>query len=238
MYSHVLSAAWQIYRQKFGTIAIVVVIVWLPCELLSCYLDAHVFGPDDFVKSFKVYRLLDNFIGIIATAGVTVIALNHHSGRSSGVADAFSASLAIWGRMWWTRLLRGLLVVLGLLLLILPGLFLSIRLCFVESVVVAEGESGRAALQRSFELTRGQFWRTLGMIALLIGIIGVPMILTILPMVFFVALDNWLVDTALAVVHNVMVAFFFVAMLCAYKAQASVFETAVQYVAVDTTERL
>lgn len=47
---------------------------------------------------------------------------------------------------------------MGLLLLVIPGLYLGTRFAFAENIVVAEGVSGTTALQRSFDLTRDRFW--------------------------------------------------------------------------------
>jgi hypothetical protein len=78
----ILKQAWQTYRQHFPVILMVVVAVWTPLELLSSYMDAFVFGEDDFRKSWKFAQFLDNFFGIIATAGV--IFIDHQADRAAG----------------------------------------------------------------------------------------------------------------------------------------------------------
>lgn len=35
MIKSIFSKAWDVYRERFGLIAAVVIVVWLPCELLS-----------------------------------------------------------------------------------------------------------------------------------------------------------------------------------------------------------
>ena len=66
----ILQQSWKTYRQHFPLIVAVVVAVWTPLELLSSYMDAFVFGEDDFRKSWKFAQFLDNFFGIIATASI------------------------------------------------------------------------------------------------------------------------------------------------------------------------
>jgi hypothetical protein len=67
--------------------------------------------------------------------------------------------------------------VVGLVLLVLPGLFLAARLCLYVPVIVLEGRSWRAALVRSNQLVRGRTWSVLGvlilvlLIAIAIGIV-------------------------------------------------------------------
>jgi len=217
MISSILSDAWRIFRERFGVIVAVVIVVWLPCELLSSYLDAFVFGPDDFRKSFKFAQFLENFIGIIATAGVIFIALSSRSDQPATFGNAIGAGFRSWGRMWWTRFLSTIALVIAFLLLIIPGIYLLTRLCFVESIVMAEHISGTAAVKRSLEITKDRFWATfrLGLVILLLMI--VPCAIVILPTVFIPVLDHWLIDAASQLVCDVIAAFATVSLLCGYQ---------------------
>ena len=57
-------------------------------------------------------------------------------------------------------------IALGLLALIVPGVYLLVRWLFVPQAVVIDGARGPAALSRSGELVRGFWWRTLGIVVL------------------------------------------------------------------------
>lgn len=218
MISSILSAAWRVYCERFVIITAVVVVVWLPCELLSSYLDAFVFDPEDFRKSFKFARFLDNFIGIIATAGVTFIAMTARAGQTATFGSAMGAGFRAWGRMWWTRFLSGILLVFAFLLLIIPAVYLLTRLCFVESIVVVERISGSRAMRRSFELTKDRFWQTFRF-GLTVGLLTIiPVAVIAVPTVFIPALDHWLIDAAAQLVCDVIAAFATVAFLCGYEA--------------------
>lgn len=221
MISPILAKAWRIFREQFGVIAAVVVVVWLPCELLSSYFDAFVFGPDDLRKSFKFAQLLSNFIGIIATSGVTFIALTAQSGQCATFGSAIGAGFGAWGRMWWTRFLTSIALIFAFLLLIIPGVYLLTRLCFVESIVIAECISGSQAMRRSFEVTKDRFWPTFRFGLVLLMLFIVPSAVVILPTVFIPAFDHWLIDAASQLACDVIGAFSTVALLCGYQAYAN-----------------
>lgn len=59
-------------------------------------------------------------------------------------------------------LLTVLFVLLGMILLIIPGLVIAARLALVPFVVYGEGLGGMAAVKRSWQLTRGHTWEMLG----------------------------------------------------------------------------
>ena len=191
----ILEQSGQIYRQHFLVIAAIVVAVWLPLELLSSYMDAFVFG-EDFRKSWKFAQFLDNCFGIIATAGVVSIGYEALTGRKVEFRAAISAGFASWGRMWWTRFLSALVLFLGFLLLVVPGIYLLVRLSLVEPVIVQERISGSAAMRRSFQLTEGRFWLVFKLGLVVLGIIVLAFVVFVLPTAFVPALDHWLIDAA------------------------------------------
>lgn len=72
-------------------------------------------------------------------------------------------------------LLYALAVIVGLLLLILPGIYLLVRLQYYSYLLVEhENMTAVEALRKSMEMTRGKFWRLFGflLIVILVNIIG------------------------------------------------------------------
>ncbi len=214
----IMSRAWRIFRERFVQIAVTIMLIWVPCELLSCYMDAFVFGEDDFRKSFKFAQLLENFFGIIATAGVIHLALHHSSGAPVSIGQAFVAGLKAWPRMWWTRFLTGLLLVLSFLLLVVPFFYLYPRLVLVDSVAVCERLSGSAAMSRCQRLTQGRYWQVTGLLLILMLIVGVPIILLVVLSVLEIIPDFWVVDAAFGVVFDITAAYGTVCFFCMYQA--------------------
>jgi hypothetical protein len=72
-------------------------------------------------------------------------------------------------------------VLLGLILFIVPGVFLAVRWYFVPQAVVIEGARGAGALSRSGQLVQGRWWRTLGLVALANLAVAIPGLLVLAP---------------------------------------------------------
>lgn len=215
MTAAILKQAWSVYRSNFVVIAAVILVICLPIDLLSSYMDYFVFDPDDFRKSFKFSRFLDNFIGIIATAAIIWIGHAASKGERPSFGGAMRTGGSSWGLMWWTRFLSGLVLVLGFLLLVLPGVYLLVRLALIEPVVVCERASGSAAMRRSFELTKGRFWKLFGL-GLIFGAIMIAIVACIVvPAILIPALDHWLVDAASTLIADFVGAY---GTLCLYSA--------------------
>ena len=76
-------------------------------------------------------------------------------------------------KMFVTSLLQLVIVAIGFLLLIIPGMVFMVWLLFSPIIVVLEGPWGRAALKRSKALGKGYYWRSFGVFLVLIVIAGV-----------------------------------------------------------------
>lgn len=82
---------------------------------------------------------------------VAVAVQDEASGRPAILGDCLR--FALQPRVWGTSLLVAVLVGMGFFLLVLPGVYLALRLCFVIPVLRREGVFGMASLQRSWELS-------------------------------------------------------------------------------------
>lgn len=60
--------------------------------------------------------------------------------------------------------------VLGLVCLVLPGLYFAIRSLYAVEVAVRENVHGPTAIRRSFELTKGRLNETAGYLAAIVGV--------------------------------------------------------------------
>lgn len=211
----ILKQAWNLYRKHFGLIAAVVVCIWLPMELFSSYMNYFVFDPEDMRRSFKLSQAIDNFIGIIATAGVIAVGYTTSLENRPSFGNAMSTGARCWLRMWWTRLLFGIAIALGLIAVIIPGIYLFVRLALIEPVVVCERISGITAMRRSFELTRGHFWQLVCLGLIYVVVMISVSVCTILP-TFIQALDHWLIDASASLICDLVGVFGTLCALCAY----------------------
>jgi hypothetical protein len=79
---------------------------------------------------------------------------------------AILAGLDSFAPIFFAVVLMGIGIALGLVLLVLPGIYVAVRWYFVPQTVVIEGARGTGALNRSAELVRDSWWRTFGLIVM------------------------------------------------------------------------
>ena len=112
----------------------------------------------------------------VATAATVFVVSEGYLGREVGASDALrSAAPFVW-RLILAQVANFLLVFLGMLLLVVPGLIVLVGLSLTPPALVVENLSSTAALGRSWRLTKGARWKLVGVFVPLFLLLVVPMI--------------------------------------------------------------
>jgi hypothetical protein len=151
-----LDRAFHLYRQHF---LIFVGIVALP-GLLPLAFNLLLAGMRDdpgFGLLLVILILwIVNLAALAVSQAATITAVSEvHLGRSISLGAALAAARGRIVEISVASIVLGLLIALGLLLLIVPGVLLALRWAVVIPVVVIERLPVRAAMERSSLLTDG-----------------------------------------------------------------------------------
>jgi hypothetical protein len=90
--------------------------------------------------------------------------------RDASVGQLLQAAMPVLGQLILVGIVAGVGVVIGFILIVVPGLFLMTIWAVAAPVVVLERPGGLRALRRSRELVRGNGWQVFGVI-LVLGIL-------------------------------------------------------------------
>ena len=85
-------------------------------------------------------------------------------GGRPGAGESFVSGFEAFTPLFLAVLLAALGIAIGLLLLIVPGVYLAVRWFFVPQAVVLDGARSTRALARSSEVVQGFWWRTFGLV--------------------------------------------------------------------------
>jgi hypothetical protein len=130
---------------------------------------AAIEAMERYMNSNWHWVLLANLVNAL---GAVAIYLLLFEGRGRTVGGAIAAALPILPLYFLLSLIVTAAILAGLVLLILPGLYLIGRLMIGGAVMVAEGRrSPLAALAGSWRLTRGKGWAVAGLL-LVVFVVG------------------------------------------------------------------
>ena len=107
---------------------------------------------------------------LIVGLGVKRITLNLVDGKDASIADLFSQTNLFW-KYLWASIIYGVAVIIGFILLIVPGLYLSLKYGLYAYIIVDRPElSATDALKESARLTDGIKWKLIGFSFVMLGV--------------------------------------------------------------------
>ena len=189
-----LSASWEIYRQRFGTLVglylISILLFILPLAILlgGGFALGMLFLDAKYVL-IAIGGILGLFIACVTvfwgTAGLTIAI----SDEGLGVSSALSRG---WAKVWsfvWLFSILGFVITGGFLLFILPGMLFLVWFSFAQFVLAEEDERGMNAMLKSREYVKGyggEVFLRIFLIWIIAAVVGiVSLIGPILSIVFF-----------------------------------------------------
>jgi hypothetical protein len=158
----VVGKVWRIYVDQAPVLMPAAAVVFVFTGIISTVL----------LRSGSGLGLLAELIGLIATWLFTGMVVGLVADVQDGRRDATASQLLravvpVLGSLILVAVVAGILIVIGFVLVIVPGLILLTIWSVAVPAVVIERPAGLAALGRSRELVRGHGWQVFGVIILL-----------------------------------------------------------------------
>lgn len=155
------------------------VLVGAPSALLAAGQGSILSGSDSAFSGFALMAVgwVLNLVGMFMLQGMVVkAAVNGFNGKATSFGDAFDVGVRMFLPLLGLAIVAGLGTLLGYILLIVPGLILTVLWSVAAPAVVVEKRGVLESLQRSRDLTRGHRWSVFGLIviyAVLSWLIGI-----------------------------------------------------------------
>ncbi len=159
----ILDRSFRLYRSHFIRFIAIVAIVYVPIALLSTVLQHVVLtasrGGEDMVGLRVVGSLVLAFGTILAMSLCNAALLKSISesylGGDVSVGQAYRFVLPKLGTLIWAAILVYVVVVLGLFLLVVPGIIFSLWYALTTQAIVLENLKARRGMKRSKALVSG-----------------------------------------------------------------------------------
>lgn len=158
---------WTIARARWPVLVLAAVVIFVPVGLLEAIdheLEEALTDPDGLELGDVIEIVAAAFVfgagallGDVLYAGIVAAAVIAERTKHEGSLRELLEGLPML-RLIAVDLLLGLVVVIGFLLLIVPGIVFITWFALVAPVVKVEHPPIRAAFRRSRELVRGHFW--------------------------------------------------------------------------------
>ncbi|MBI3984939.1 MAG: hypothetical protein HY344_03290 [Candidatus Levybacteria bacterium] len=152
---------------------IVLFLIWIVVSALYGGLNVLFLTQVGSEGSFLT-SLINWIFSSILTLGMISIALKIVENKKPEYKDLFFLDWKLLFVYIISNLARGLAIVIGLILFIIPGIIIAIKLQFLEYLIV-DKKMGFEAFNKSWEMTKGVKWNlfVFGILLVLINLLGI-----------------------------------------------------------------
>jgi uncharacterized membrane protein len=185
--SEALAYGWHTFFANIGFFVILLLVIFginVAIGVISAVLK-H--GPVFFIG---IIQLVSAIVSLVISLGIIKIMLAIIDGKTIEVSMLWSISVKQIISYLIASIMYGFLVIIGFILLIIPGIYFATKYAFISYVIVDEDLDPFTALKRSAELTQGNKMHVLGwafaavgveilgLLALIIGLfVAIPVVM-------------------------------------------------------------
>jgi uncharacterized protein UPF0259 len=197
--SGVLGEAWQMYKAFARHLLAIAFIIYLIAAVIAALLG---------LAGGFIGTLLGSLVGIIAAyllqATLVKAVQDVRDGRADlSIGETVRAATPFLAPVIGASILAGIAITIGLILIIVPGLFLITIWAVIVPVIVLEGAGVFDAFGRSRQLVRGRGWHVFGTLVLTWIIL---LVVNLVLGAIFVALPDMLSNGLSSVISGTLVA--------------------------------
>jgi hypothetical protein len=169
--SGVLGEAWQMYKAHAGHLLAIAFVIYLAAAVIAALLA---------LAGGTVGAVLGSLVQIVAAfllqATLVKAVQDVRDGRvDMSIGETVRAAVPYLGPVALASILAGIAITIGLILLIVPGLYLITIWAVIVPVIVLEGTGAMASFGRSHQLVRGNGWHvfaTLVLVYIILLVVG------------------------------------------------------------------
>ena len=167
-----LDAGFRLFGARFGTLIACVLVPVVPLTIVATGLQASVdpnaFDLDSTSQADSGTALAGTLVAALIQFAAAALAIAAcfkaisaaYLGERAGAAESLRYALGRMLPLCVAYIVVIFLVVVGLIFLIVPGIWLAVKLSMVFPAVVFERRNAFTAVGRSWGLTSGHWWRT------------------------------------------------------------------------------
>jgi hypothetical protein len=185
----ILSTAFQLYQRHWRTLLAIAAVVVVPFTLLQYLLGDQIRTRGEVTSNGVVIETATWAVGIaglvtvlagvvmflVLTGAITRAVAAEVAGEDPGVEQSYRFGFHRFWSVLLVSVLVGLAIIGGLIVFIIPGIYIGVRLAVTIETLVVEGRRGTQAMGRSWELVGGHWWHAFGTLVvagLLTGVVN------------------------------------------------------------------
>ncbi len=188
------------FRQNFSALAAINLPFLIVFNIMFSQIDLSMVGdnPSGLTDSLLLISALNLLIMPIYWGATIVYLQSTINGPTFTPGQAIVASIKLWPKLFLVFLLSSGLIFFGFMALIIPGIYIAIRLSVADYICVVDKKQGLDSLKQSWHLTTNYVWLIFKGIAIIVAAIF------ILKSVLLAVLNNFIDTNSILTFINII----------------------------------
>jgi len=213
-----MKSGFQMWKKYFQKIIVIGLIVYIPTqiciELISILLDNILLleeNPEHLRLANNIYNMIRYLIGSVALLAILNFIINRMENENEEeltIKEILLVGLNKWPTFIGVGFIAGLKILGYTLLLIIPGIYKSVRLSFIDCIVSTNNNKFKDECDESEELVKNNWWKVFGFVVLMFLLQFLFEILFAVPIIYFS--DSHIISISLAVIISLFETYFIV----------------------------
>lgn len=167
---------WEVTKANLSLIIVLVIVAALATGIPSGIAES-LERPAPALSA--LFRLASSILSIVVGIGALRVSLRLHDGQDVALRDLFAVDWSTFWRYAVATILYSLIVAVGLVLFVIPGIILAVRYLFFGYFVVEKGARPVEALAQSSAATEGVRWDlfVFAVALLILNVVGAMLLL-------------------------------------------------------------
>ena len=167
-----------LFKNRYIGIAMVILPIYVPVELWGAVVSNFILSEESgIVLAFFTVGVVEILAYPVYTAGLIFYIASVVESEAIDTGTAWRLGIKYWVPVIVLGLFVGILVVFGLILLIVPGLFFAARFAFSPFLLLFKNRSPLEAMGESWHATKNFMWIILGGYLLISTVLYGPQLL-------------------------------------------------------------
>jgi hypothetical protein len=198
-----LSKSFSFFKNNILIIATIILIISVPLNTLINFFNYYKFGLSDKEVNaiIKIIHVIGEFLYFLQVPALIFAISLLSSGEKVTISQAYKFGLYKWHKIIINRFKAGILVLLGLLAFIIPGIILAVRYAFIDIVVTLENTK-ISPLKVSREVGRGYWWKIF--MSVVVTTLLIILIMCIISFLLLINFNTWWMVTIIDCITDVI----------------------------------
>lgn len=195
-FSDIITDTFGLFRQNFKQLLKACLVICGLFIIANIIIAVFVRGSrqdssfGSFTSLFQLFIGFISYVLMISTVQAYFVLYKERGNQQPRLIEVWGYVRYYFLRIFWSQFLLLILTAAGTFLCVLPGIYLGVVFSLVTPIMVIENANFQYAFNKSFQIIKGNWWFSFGLLLIISLIICATMLALFIPAIFLADLST------------------------------------------------